>query len=104
MATPPPYDFNGAAGRLAAVIEGLQARGASASAAAPPPPGGAPPPRGAGASLHFWRGNWRSLLALLTLYSIPTAAVTALFFAERHKRVRRCARAALLLRRRLPHR
>ncbi|KAI8472371.1 MAG: hypothetical protein J3K34DRAFT_212937 [Monoraphidium minutum] len=74
-----PYDYYTAAKSLNALIDRLQ--GAGAAAAARPDA-----PSQIATALRFWRGNWRSVFALLTLYSIPTAAVTALVFAERQKR------------------
>lgn len=75
------YDYLTALQRLQGLVQRLEERGVRATDAA------APAPSQVAATLRFWRGNWRSLLALLTLYSIPTAAVTALFFAERQKQV-----------------
>jgi len=81
------FDYRNALQRVQGLVQQLQERGAvasaaSASAAAPD----AASAQAAGA-LRFWRTNWRSVLAVMTLYSIPTAAVTALMFAERQKQV-----------------
>jgi hypothetical protein len=78
------YDYRTAIKRVNILIERLQEASTHAT-------GPADPPSQLAAALRFWRSNWRGVLALVTLYSIPTAAVTALVFAERHKRV--CRRA-----------
>lgn len=37
--------------------------------------------------VRFWRSNWGSVLALLTVYSMSTATVVAAFLSERQKQV-----------------
>lgn len=91
------YDYHGALSRLHALVSSIEARGiraadATAGAAAATGAAAAAAPRTqAAAALLFWRANWRSLAALLVLYSVPTAAVAARFFAERQQQV--CVRA-----------
>lgn len=76
---PQPYDYRAAAQSLNSLIDRLRP-GAQ--------PGGPDAPSQIASAMRFWRGNWRSVLALLTLYSIPTGAVMALVFAQRQTRVR----------------
>ncbi|GBF89884.1 hypothetical protein Rsub_02588 [Raphidocelis subcapitata] len=80
------YDFRSALSKLQGLADDLRQRGAAAPGAGGGAAADAPAATRAAAALRLWRANRGSLLALVTLYSIPTAAVTALFFAERQKR------------------
>jgi hypothetical protein len=86
------YDYRTASERLAQLVRSLQELGAAApgsgGAAAAGGAAGAAPPTRLAAALRFARTNRASLLALVTLYSIPTAAVVAMAFADRQKAVR----------------
>jgi hypothetical protein len=87
------YDYRTSLKRVHGLVQQLQERGASAgggaaAAAAATGGGAAGSTAQAAGALRYWKTNWRSMLALVTLYSIPTAAVTGLFVAERQKKVR----------------